>query len=600
MDVVGSLALTGYNPHSVQVAHNVGFAYSHSRGVSGGQVASVLVYDIGGGSAGGTKTAPVLIGAFADGGGAGSCGIDVTAKSSYCGSLNLSVTGANSYYADNSDYAAGILSVDLKVSNGGSLNALDVILGSYSADNGVTAATATPKVVGNIPAGSNKTVTVKYNLPNGVTSFTTSYNLTGKDLCAATTPASGSKPVSVPAQKDYYFTWYDNNAAAGMNGDWITINNIDNSDASASIYIGDGATPQATLGPIAPGGSVEWQSPTPITDGPVRIVSENGQKLRVTQRVIYKDSFNEIEAVEKSKMESEYHFTWYDNNAAWGMNGNWIVVNNAGATAANVEITIGGTKVATLSVPAGGQQYWQSPTTLIDGPIKVKDTNGQPLLVSQRVIYMDSFNEVLGVPVSKLGSEAWVSWYDNNAAWGMNGNWICINNGGGATADVEVRVNGDLKETLTIPAGGSYEWQSPTTLTDGPVQVKDKNGGKLMVSRRAIYMASFDEINGVRKADLGDNADLNWYDNNAAWGMNGDWIIGSNLGTQATNMSIKIGGTQVANEAIAPGARSPWQSPTTLTDGPIRVTSNNGQKLLVSQRVIYKNSFNELVGSPRA
>jgi len=592
MTTVGSVALSGYNPHSVSIAHNEGFAYSHSRAVSGGQPASILVFDIGGGSAGGTKTAPVLIGAFANGGGAGSCGVDVAVKSDYCGSLSLNVSTAMSYYASASDYESGIVSTDLDISNGGTVNAIDVQLTGYSADNGVTAATSVPVDVGDIPAGSSATVTVKFNVPAGVSSFNITYNLSGDDLCGSASTPSGAKITTVPATKDYFFTWYDNNKAWGMNGDWVTINNVDTTAAKAGIYV-DGVLKQS-YDSIAAGSSVQWQSPTTITDGPVEVVSYNGQKLNTTQRVVYKNSFNEIRGVEKGDMESEYHFTWYDNNKSWGMNGNWIVVTNAGDSAADVDITIGGNAVATgLAIPAGGQTTWQSPTTLTDGPVNVIDNNSQPLLVSQRVIYKDSFNEAPGVPNSKLGSEAWLSWYDNNKAWGMNGNWVCIYNDGASAASVEIKVNGDLKDTLAIPAGGHTEWKSPVTLTDGAVQVKDTNGQPLLVSNRTIYMDSFDEVAAMCNTDAGDNADFNWYDNNKAWGMNGDWIVVTNLGAQTTNIDIKVGGVSRKTQALAAGARYAWKSSTTLTGGPVEVTSDNAQPLLVSQRILYKNSYEQ-------
>ncbi|MHB8967911.1 MAG: hypothetical protein ACYC57_06580, partial [Thermoleophilia bacterium] len=597
MTTVGTIALTGYNPHSVSIAHGEGYAYSHSRAVSGGQPASILVFDIGGGLGHGTKTAPVLVAAFADGGGAGSCGVDVAAKSDYCGPITLDATSADGYYADSTDLAAGIVSVDLTLSNNG-INAINTALTGYSANNGVTAATTVPVDLGDIPAGEDTTVTLKFNVPNGVTTFDMSYDLSALDLCNDTQTTSSTETIATPVglPKEYHFTWYDNNKAWGMNGDWITINNVDTSAARVNIYVAGNLV--KSYSSIAAGAGVQWQSPTTLTDGPVKVVSTGGHALNVTQRVIYKNSFNEIRAVETDALESEYHFTWYDNNKAWGMKGNWIVVNNLGSSAADVDISIGGTVVTTLAIAAGEQGIWQSPTTLTAGPVNVIDNNSQPLLVSQRVIFKDSFNEVPGVPNSKLNSDNWLSWYDNNKSWGMNGNWIIVYNDGGSAANVEIKVDGVLKDTLAIPAGGYNAWKSPTTLTDGSVQVKDTNAQPLLVSQRVIYMDSFDEVAAVRSADAGDNADLNWYDNNKSWGMNGDWIVVTNLGASTTNIDIKVGGVSKKTKALTAGERYAWKSATTLTGGPVEVTSDNAQPLLVSQRILYKNSFNELFGGP--
>ncbi|MHB8793696.1 MAG: hypothetical protein ACYC6O_10225 [Thermoleophilia bacterium] len=606
MTVVNHL-MTGNpsQPHDVKVTGN-GFLYAHSRfggpGGTTGDSGVLLVYDIGGVSGGtGTKTAPVLIGTIPDEGTSGvSCGTQLLSKSDYCDVPTLNTTKTAAYWASPADQAARVLSVDYGVSNAGSIHVNTVNVSGAVNSDGVTTDTTLPAAVGNIAASESGTVTLKYTIPGVVTSFTSNLNVSSKDLCnTERTLASGAITIDVPPSKNYYFTWYDSDPAWGMNGDWITIVNKDDAaSASVNVYVGDisdGATPVATFSSIAPGGHVEWMSATPLTNGAVRVASVNGQELAVSQRALYKGSFSEVLAVEYVNLDDEYHFPWYDNTASWGMNGDWICVTNLGGATANVEVTIGGSLATTMTIPAGGHSEWNSPTPLNDGPVKVASTNAQPLLVSQRVIYKETFNEVMGIPASKLAAEAWFTWYDNNSEWGMNGDWIIIANTGASAANVEITVGGTLVDTLAIPAGDHTEWSSPVTLTDGPVKVKDTNGQPLVVGRRALYMNSFDEIQGTYTGNIATTAVFNWYDNNPAWGMREDWVCVTNTGAQETYVEIYVGGVQQTVLTIPAGGHDEWFSPFILSDGPVRLISTNGQNILVSQRVLYRNSFNELV-----
>ena len=188
---------------------------------------------------------------------------------------------------------------------------------------------------------------------------------------------------AAPAERIYYFPWYDNTPASGISQDWILISNQGDSPTEVQIFVGDGASPVAVSTLAAAGSAGDqyaWQSPTVIMDGPVKVVSAAGQPLNVSQRVVYADSFNEIRAVSDIELESDYVFSWYDNNPEWGMNGNWICVANAGAASTSVNIFVGGitdssTPVATLGpIAAGGHIEWQSPVALTDGPVRIVST----------------------------------------------------------------------------------------------------------------------------------------------------------------------------------------------------------------------------------
>lgn len=171
-------------PHGPTVAHNEGFLYVHSRTGAGGTYPGLLlIYDIGGGTGGGTKANPVLIGSIADQGTpAVSCGTDVATKSSLCAKPALSLSMPSpAYWVSYADYTAGLLSVDYNISNGG-VNAYNVTIAGSTATNGVTLASGAG-AIGNIPSGTIAAVTLKYNVPAGIAGFKATVYATAGDLC---------------------------------------------------------------------------------------------------------------------------------------------------------------------------------------------------------------------------------------------------------------------------------------------------------------------------------------------------------------------------------------------------------------------------------
>ncbi|MBE0428654.1 MAG: hypothetical protein IBX61_02130 [Thermoleophilia bacterium] len=177
----------GGDMHGPTVAHDEGFLYVHSRGGSAGINPSfpgtTFIFDIGGGSAGGTKTAPALIGQVADEGTGGiSCGTDVATKSDYCAKPALSLSKTNVYWASYADYTDRNLSVDYSIGNGSALAAAhNVAISGTVNTNGVTMVSAS--AVGNIAGGGSAPATVVYNVPAGVSSFNTTVQATANDLC---------------------------------------------------------------------------------------------------------------------------------------------------------------------------------------------------------------------------------------------------------------------------------------------------------------------------------------------------------------------------------------------------------------------------------
>ena len=390
-----------------------------------------------------------------------------------------------------------------------------------------------------------------------------------------------------PANR-YYFTWYDQ--SNGNWKDWVLMANPAGGTGTARTSVLVGSTTYADRA-IDIGAPAETPSFPGVMGGPATVATT--QPLISSQRVIYKNSFNEIPAIPSNSLESTYYFTWYDSDSAGGIKGDWILVNNQGSVDANVEIYIGGALKGVYTVPAGGQITPDFPNTT-DGPVKVTSTNGQPLIVSQRVLYLDSFNEVLGMPESKLSTEYHFTWYDSRPENNMRGNWILIGNQDAGDAIVDVYIGQELMGSYTIPEGG-YVTQQYAGVMDGPVRVVCTNGNRLIVSQRILYLGSFEEVQGMVDTDFGTDLWFTWYDSLPANGMNGNWVLVANRGAEAAVVEIYIDSALREQVTIPVGGNIPLSFAGTI-GGPVRVVSTNGQPLLATQRVLYKGSFNEIGG----
>lgn len=424
---------------------------------------------------------------------------------------------------------------------------------------------------------------------------TTSYGEGDHTLRAVVTDTAGftaenSRLVTVdnfsPSMR-YFFTWYDQSNSAWR--DWVLMANPAGGAGPARTAVLVDSTTYADRS-IAAGDPAETPAFNGVMGGPVTIATT--QPLITSQRVIYKNSFNEIPAVWENQLESTYYFTWYDSNASQGWKGDWILIGNQGSQSANVEVYIGGALKGSYSVPVGGR-VTPSFANTTNGPVKVVCTNGQPLIVSQRVLYKDSFNEVLGVPASKLGTEYNFTWYDSRKENNMNGNWILIGNMDNEDASVEVYIGGQLMGTYSIPPGGKVTPQYPGVM-DGPVKVTSTNGQSIIASQRILYENSFEEFQGLTATDTGTDLWFTWYDKKSS-GMNGNWILIANPGQTAAVLDIYIDSVLMQRVDVPAGGNIPISYPNEI-GGPVRIVSINDVPVYVTQRVIYRNSFNEIGG----
>ncbi len=386
--------------------------------------------------------------------------------------------------------------------------------------------------------------------------------------------------------RHYYFTWYDQLSPGLKN--WVLMANPATGQSSARVAALVGPVTYADRN-IAVGAPAATPAFPGIMGGPVTISTT--QPLIASERSVYNNSFNETPAVPDTSLSSTYYFTWYDYTRGSGMSGDWILIGNMGSASTNVQVYIAGALKGTYDLSPGGRITPEYPGT-VGGPVKVISANGQPLIVSQRVIYQSAFSETVGEPEKSLAADYFFPWYDLTSD--MAGDWILIGNQDSAAADVDIYIAGRKMGSYTVPPGGRITLSYPGVM-GGPVRIVSTNSKKLIVSQRTLFGASFEEVPGLTAADAGTDLWFTWYDSTAADSMRGNWVLVTNGGSAAAHVDIYINGALKQQAWIPAGGNLPLSYPETM-GGPVRVISTNGQPLYASQRVIYKNSFNEIAG----
>jgi photosystem II stability/assembly factor-like uncharacterized protein len=303
---------------------------------------------------------------------------------------------------------------------------------------------------------------------------------------------------------EYWFPWYDN-----LNMDtWILVGNTSGTQTAAvDIYIGSSRYHTS----IAPNGRTTARYPG-VMDGPVRVVSTNGVRIFTSERAVYKGAFNEVMGYPASQLTTEYWFPFYDNKSM----DTWILVGNPTASPATVDIYVDGAKRSTHTIPPGGRVMPRYPN-LQTGLVRVVSTNGVRIFASERSLYGDSFNEVMGYPANQLTTEYWFPWYDN-----LNmDTWLLVGNPTSSTAKVDLYVGGVKKGSYTIGAGGRI---TPRFLLNtGPVRVVSTNAVKIFTSERVLYGTSFNEVMGYPGNKLTSEYWFPWYDSVS---MSTDIVVG--------------------------------------------------------------------------
>jgi hypothetical protein len=232
---------------------------------------------------------------------------------------------------------------------------------------------------------------------------------------------SFNEVMGVPSNQfttEYWFPWYDGVYMTT----WILVGNPSSGQtAYVDIYIG-GVKKNVTPYAIAPGGNVTPMFPGNI-NGPVRVVSVAGSGTPIpidifsSERSIYQGTFSEVMGMPSDQFTTEYWFPWVDQFNTNNMK-TWVLVGNPSSSqTAYVDIYVGGVKQgSTYAIAPNGNI---TPTfSVTNGPVRVVSVTGTgtptaiDIFASERTLYGNSFNEMMGYPSDQLTTEYWFTWYD--------------------------------------------------------------------------------------------------------------------------------------------------------------------------------------------
>jgi hypothetical protein len=285
---------------------------------------------------------------------------------------------------------------------------------------------------------------------------------------------------SSAASTSLWWPWYDH-ASPGMQADNVHVVNPTRTPANVTVSI-----PGWSSGVRVPAqGEAHLNFPQGAIGGPLRLTSD--QPVLAVQRVQYGSSFNETAGRPATAATTDSWINWYD-NASPGMQADNIHVLNPGSQAVNVTISVPGAPAGSLTVPAGEQRWFSTSRPAIGGPARIAASG--PVLVSQRVQYYSSFNEVPARALADAATRSYLSWYDTFSP-GMAADNIHVMNPGTLPVSGTLTLDaGVIQLSLNPGAEGYYGFGSG--MLSGPVVINAS--GPVIASQRVQYYQSFNEV----------------------------------------------------------------------------------------------------------
>jgi hypothetical protein len=348
-----------------------------------------------------------------------------------------------------------------------------------------------------------------------------------------------------------------------------------------------------------PGGEGTLQS-YPINSGPVKITSTDGTPLIVSQRINMRvepnyASYTEFLGLPASQATDTYLFPWYNNMGTESQ----LRIGNVGTLDTIVTVTIGGVEKGSFALGAQRGKLVSYAETR-SGPVEVKSSNGQPLVVSMRVnMRLDasyaSSTEFLGLSGS-AGSTKYVFPVYNNL-W-LSSQLRIANVGTGST-QVRVTIGGVVQESFAL--GANQGRPVSYAVNSGPVEVESLDGEPLVVTLRVNLPtnpdnASYTEFLGLPGTVLTETRYVfPWYNNL--------WLFSqlriANVGTSSTQVRVTIGG--VEQESFALGGNQSRLVSYAVNSGPVVVESLDGEPILATLRIklptsLVHASYSEFIG----
>lgn len=296
-----------------------------------------------------------------------------------------------------------------------------------------------------------------------------------------------AQPASAASNR-LYLSWYDLQTP-GFSADNIHVVNPGPDTTAVTVMI-PGCAPQ-TDAALAAGAATYFSCPGGY-GGPVNVDS-SGNPVLASQRVLYRQTFNEVPAQPASAASETLDLSWYDlHNTGFAVDNVHVI--NPGPSTASVTVAIPGCALQNDAALAAGTETFFSCAGGIGGPVTIAST-GNAVLASQRVFFQQSFNEVRAPAVGSAQPALYFTWYDQHSP-GFEVDNIHVLNPGGTPVSVQVNIPGCASQNdPSLPAGQETFFNCPGAI-GGPVLVTG-TGGSVLASQRVEYYQSFNEVLGT-------------------------------------------------------------------------------------------------------
>jgi hypothetical protein len=263
----------------------------------------------------------------------------------------------------------------------------------------------------------------------------------------------------------------------------------------------------------------------------------------------------------------------------------------------NTDIYLGGVKQQSYYVPLHGSMR-VSLAGMNNGPVKLINTDGTPMIAAERVIYKingvnTSFTELLGLPDSQLDTTDWLPWYNNLDL----DTQLRFENVSSSTASVHVFIGGQEMTGSPFSLAPGASTRQSFAVKGGPVNI--------VAAERLIYKAngvntSFSEMMALPGSQLDTAYWLPWYNN---VDLNTELRI-ANVNDVPAAVHVSIGGQEMSGSPFTLQAgESVQKSFAGVNQGPVQIVSD--VPIVATERVLYKvnsvdTSFTELMAQPNS
>lgn len=377
----------------------------------------------------------------------------------------------------------------------------------------------------------------------------------------------------------WWFNWVDH-ASPGMTNDNIHIVNPNGSTASGTITVPGVWSARFSVGPAA---ATYVAVPYGVIGGPAIVQVTSGPGVLASQRVQYMQSVSEIAGASPGQALMSGWFPWYDRASPGTLNDN-VHLMNPGPQDASGTIQLPGSSPLAFSVPAGAETYVAFPFGTINGPLHFDVSSGSAVIVSQRVEYSGSFDEVLALGPGDVQSTLYFNWFDTASNDVVADNIHVVNPNASGSVAVTVSAPGLAAKSYSIGAGQQAIVSWPGTL-GGPVRV-DSSGGGVIATQRLQWPPAFAEWHGEPPSAAHADTWFPWYDH-ASPGFVDDVHV-ANPASSASSVTLSLPGANPVNLTVAAGADAVYAYPAGTIGGPLHVQVTSGPGVLVSQRAFLR------------